>query len=173
MSLGEIFPGCKVIDPHESGVAEIVALCVPWHVAKDALSSTGDLSGKVLIDCTNPLNANATELVLGGTTSAAEQIQQWYPQACVVKAFNNLGFVLLGDADFNRQLADGFYCGDDPAAKEIAATLIGNVGWHPVDVDPLRNARYPEAMAMLWINIALHQKRGPDFAFKLISRTKR
>jgi predicted dinucleotide-binding enzyme len=60
MSLGEIFPGCKVIDPHESGVAEIVALCVPWHVAKDALSSTGDLSGKVLIDCTNPLNANAT-----------------------------------------------------------------------------------------------------------------
>jgi len=169
-SLQSKFSGCHVVSAHELLQADVIALCVPWPSAQDALQSLGDLRGKIIIDCTNPVNRDASALAVGGTDSAAEQIQRWFPQAHVVKAFNTLGAVLLGNADFHGQLADGFHCGDDPDAKATIQPLIKDAGLHPLDVGPLRNARYLEAIAMLWIDMTLHQKRGGNYAFKLISR---
>ena len=150
--------------------AGVIALCLPWSAAESVLASCGDLTGKVLIDCTNPVTPSVDALAIGGVTSAAERIQALHPGASVVKAFNSLGAALLGDADFNGEAADGFFCGDNASAKRAVEPLVAAAGLHPVDVGPLRNARYLEALAMLWIDLAIHRGRGPTFAFKMLTR---
>jgi predicted dinucleotide-binding enzyme len=71
--------------------SEIVTLATPWPATKDALTAGGSLSGTILVDATNPLTPNLSGLVLGHTTSAAEQVAAWTPGAKVVKAFNTIG----------------------------------------------------------------------------------
>ena len=147
--------------------SEVVALAVPWPAAEQAIRDCGDLRSKVLIDCTNPLRSDLKGLVLGQTTSAAEQVAAW-SGAKVVKAFNTLGAGLYGHAEFAGTRADGFYCGDDAGAKASVSTLIADIGLNPVDVGPLRNARLLEPLAMLWIDLAINQGWGPKHAFKLL-----
>lgn len=150
--------------------AQIVALCVPWSAAQDAVRACGSLEGKILIDCTNPLRPDLQGLTLGVTTSAAEQVAAWAPDAKLVKAFNTIGAADFGNAQFGSQRADGFYCGDDGESKRSVRELIEAAGMDPVDVGPLRNARYLEAMAMLWIDLAVNQRQGSSHAFKLLRR---
>ncbi|HEU5337511.1 MAG TPA: NADPH-dependent F420 reductase [Terriglobales bacterium] len=152
-----------------ASASEVVALAVPWPAAEQAIRVCGDLRSKVLIDCTNPLRADLSGLVLGHTTSAAEQVAAW-SGAKVVKAFNTLGAGLYGQAEFDGARADGFYCGDDAAAKTTVKQLIADIGLNPVDVGPLRNARLLEPMAMLWIDLAINQSWGAKHAFKLLRR---
>jgi predicted dinucleotide-binding enzyme len=154
-----------------AGPAEFLVLAVPWDAAESALNSCGNTGGKVVIDCTNPLLPNLEGLALGTTTSAAEKLQQLAPQAHVIKAFNTLGAALLGNATFDGLQADGYYCGDDPGAKASVVPLIQAAGLRPFDAGPLRNARYLEAMAMLWIDLAVKRGRGPTFAFRTLERT--
>jgi predicted dinucleotide-binding enzyme len=153
--------------------AEIIMLAVPWPAATEALASCGDLSGKVLGDCTNPVLPDLEGLEFGGTISAAEKLQQLAPRARIVKAFNTIGAVLLGNAVFDGLQADGYYCGDDNAAKAAMAPLITSAGLRPFDAGPLRNARYLEAMAMLWIDLAVKRGRGPTFGFRTLERAGR
>jgi hypothetical protein len=153
-----------------AGKADILLLAVPWAAAKEALASCGDLSGKILVDCINPVLPTLEGLEFGGTTSASEQLQQLVPQAHVVKAFNTIGAPLLGNATFDGLEADGYYCGDDAAAKSAVAPLIASAGLRPFDAGPLRNARYLEAMAMLWIDLAIKRGRGPSFGFRTLER---
>jgi predicted dinucleotide-binding enzyme len=150
--------------------AQVVVLTVPWPAAQEAVKDCGDLSGKIVIDCTNPLTPDLQGLTVGLTTSAAEQVAAWAPGAKVVKAFNTIGAVNFGNADFGGVAADGFYCGDDAASKKVVAALISDAGMNPVDVGPLRNARLLEPLALLWIDLAVIQKQGPNHAFKLLRR---
>ena len=129
----------------------------------------GDLNGKILIDATNPLAPDLSGLVVGNTWSAGEQVEAW-TGAKVVKAFNTIGSVLFGVADFAGMRADGFYCGDDIAAKMFVSNLIAEIGMDPVDVGPLRNARLLEPMALLWIDLANNRGWGRNHAFKLLRR---
>jgi predicted dinucleotide-binding enzyme len=150
--------------------AQVVVLTVPWPAAQEAIRDCGDLSGKTLIDCTNPLSPDLKGLTVGLTTSAAEQVAGWAPGANVVKAFNTIGAINFGNANFGGVLADGFYCGDDAASKGVVKGLIGDAGMNPVDVGPLRNARLLEPLAMLWIDLAVNQKQGANHGFKLLRR---
>lgn len=150
--------------------AQFVALCVPWPAAQDAIRACGNLGGKILIDCTNPLKSDLQGLSIGTTTSAGEQVSAWAPGAVVVKAFNTIGAADFGNAQFGSQRADGFYCGDDAASKESVRELIDAAGLDPVDAGPLRNARWLEAIAMLWIDLAVNQRQGANHAFKLLRR---
>ncbi len=149
---------------------EVVALAVPWPAAEEAIRSSGNLTGKVLIDCTNPLSADFKSLAIGHSISAGEMVAGWAHGARVVKAFNSIGAVNYGNADFAGQRADGFYCGDDAAAKSAVKGLVTDAGLNPVDVGPLRNARLLEPLAMLWIDLAVFQGWGPNHAFKLLRR---
>lgn len=164
-TLRERYPGVEVGGLREAEACEVVALCVPWQAVEEILAGAGDLKGRVVVDCTNPLSADIRELAFGGTASAAERIQAWKPRAHVVKAFNSLGAALLESAEDGA--IDGFYAGNDAGAKRMAATLIADASLNPVDVGALHNARYLEAMAMLWIDLAYHQQKGPAFAFKM------
>jgi predicted dinucleotide-binding enzyme len=150
--------------------ARVVVLTVPWPAAQEAIQDCGDLAGKTLVDCSNPLAPDLQSLTIGLTTSAGEQVAAWAPGAKVVKAFNTIGAGNFGNADFGGVAADGFYCGDDAAAKQIVSGLIADAGMNPVDVGPLRNARLLEPLALLWIDLAVIQKQGPNHAFQLLRR---
>lgn len=152
-----------------AAASEVVVLSVPWAAAEQAIRDCGDLGSKLVIDCTNPLRSDFTGLALGTTTSAGEQVAAW-SKAKVVKAFNTIGAGNYGNAEFAGTRADGFYCGDDAAAKAKVKPLIADIGLNPVDVGPLRNARLLEPLAMLWIDLAINQKWGPNHAFKLLRR---
>ena len=149
---------------------EVLALAVPWPAARQAIESSGNLAGKVLIDCTNPLASDVKGLTVGLNTSAAEQVAGWAHGARVVKAFNTIGAGNFGRAEFAGQTADGFYCGDDAGAKAIVKILVTDAGLNPVDVGLLRNARWLESIAMLWIDLAVNQGWGGNHAFKLLHR---
>lgn len=153
-----------------ASVAQVVVLTVPWPAVQEAIRDCGDLAGKILVDCTNPLAPDLKGLTVGLTTSAGEQVAAWAPGAKVVKAFNTIGAMNFGNANFGGVAADGFYCGDDPAAKSVVKGLISDAGMNPVDVGPLRNARLLEPLAMLWIDLAVNQKQGANHAFKLLRR---
>ena len=149
---------------------EVVALAVPWPAAEEAIRSSGSLTGKVLIDSTNPLSADFKSLTIGHSISAGEMVAGWARGARVVKAFNYIGAANFGNADFAGQRADGFYCGDDAAAKSAVKGLVADAGLNPVDVGLLPNARLLEPLAMLWIDLAVFQGWGPNHAFKLLRR---
>jgi 8-hydroxy-5-deazaflavin:NADPH oxidoreductase len=150
--------------------SEVVVISVPWPAAQDAIRDSGDLRDKILIDCTNPLAPDLKSLVLGTTISAAETIANWARTNRIVKAFNTIGAMNYGNAQFGTQRADGFYCGDDQDAKNLVKPLIEDIGLNPVDVGPLRNARSLESLALLWIDLAVIQGQGPNHAFKLLRR---
>jgi predicted dinucleotide-binding enzyme len=153
-----------------ASAAQVIVLTVPWPAAQEAVRDCGDLAGKILVDCTNPLASDLKGLTVGLTTSAAEQVAAGAPGAKVVKAFNTIGAMNFGNANFGGVAADGFYCGDDAAAKNVVNGLISDAGMNPVDVGPLRNARLLEPLAMLWIDLAVNQKQGSNHAFKLLRR---
>jgi len=147
---------------------EVIALATPWGGTEDAVRHAGDLTGKVLLDCTNPLKPDLSGLA--GDPSGAEQVAAWSPGAKVVKIFNTTGFKNMDDPRFGDDRATMFYCGDDAAAKKVAATLAEGLGFEAVDAGPLAEARSLEYLALLWIHLAYVQKLGPGIAFKLMRR---
>ena len=159
--------------PAEAAEAsEVILLSVGWAVVKDALQSAGTMQGKILIDCTNPLNADASDLVIGHTTSGAEEIARLVPGAKVVKAFNTAFAEVYysGSRLFGSRMPTMFYCGDDDGAKTTVARLIRETGFEPIDAGPLRSARYLEPLAMLMIQLGYGQGMGTNIALSLIRR---
>ena len=151
---------------------DVVVLAVPWSAAQESIQVVGDLTKKIVIDCTNAVAPHLGGLLLGHTTSAAEKIAEWAKGAKVVKAFNSLGADNLTKLQFGSQNASTFICGDDLEAKSIVHKLGEEIGFDVIDADPLKNARLIEPLAMLWIDLAYKQGMGTDIAFKLLRRRK-
>jgi len=158
--------------PAEAAQADVVLLAVPWRDVPDALRQAGPLNGKILIDCTNPLNPDLTGLAVGHTTSGAEEIAAMAPGGKVVKAFNTAFAQVYQEENrlFGSRRVTMFYCGDDAEAKSVVSKLICDVGFDPVDCGPLTAARYLEPVAMLVISLGYGQGRGTNFAVSLIGR---
>jgi predicted dinucleotide-binding enzyme len=149
---------------------EVVVLATPWPATYEALRAAGDLSEKVLLDCTNPLAPDLSALELGTTSSGGEQVAEWAPGARVVKIFNTTGYGNMANPEYPLGPVTMFYCGDDDGAKVVAAQLASVLGFEPVDAGPLHQARVLEPLAMLWIRLAVFGGLGRDFAFKLMRR---
>ena len=157
-----------------AAASEVVVLTVPWEAVQDAVRRAGDLTGKVLVDATNPVDMGPEGLkkglLVGHTTSAAEQMAAWTRGARVVKAFNTTGFGNMNDPRYGSQAATMFLCGDDTEAKAVVTQLGQELGFEMIDTGPLAIARLLEPLAMLWIHLAVFQGLGPDFAFTLQRR---
>ena len=152
--------------------SEVLLLSVRWETVREALKAAGPLQEKILIDCTNPLNTDFSELVLGHTTSAAEEIAKMAPGAKVVKAFNS-AFADIYHSEsrlFGLRMPTMFYCGDDGGANKTVAQLIRETGFEPIDAGPLKSARYLEPLAMLMIQLGYGQGMGTNIALNLIRR---
>ncbi len=91
------------------------------------------------------------------------------PQARVVCAFNTVpSEVLFGVYEARRKASHPslVYCGDDKKGKTVAAELIRDAGFDPVDAGPLRIARYTEPFALLVAQLAYEGKGGPELAYR-------
>lgn len=152
--------------------ADVIVLAVPWSAVQESLEEVGDLTGKILIDCTNAVAPKLGGLLMGHTTSAAEKIAEWAKGAQVVKAFNTLGAENLVDSQILEQTPSTFICGDDLKAKSVVKELGIDLGFDVVDAGPLKKARLIEPLAMLWIELAYNQGLGTCIAFKLLRRRR-
>jgi predicted dinucleotide-binding enzyme len=140
---------------------------------KDAIASAGDLAGKVVLDCTNPLVPDLSGLEIGHTTSGGEEVARLAPGARVVKIFNTTGADNMADPNYGGTPATMLYAGDDAGARSIAAALARELGFDPVDFGPLASARLLEPMALTWIWLAYRQKLGRDFVLQIVRRPAR
>jgi predicted dinucleotide-binding enzyme len=149
---------------------DVVLLSTPWPATQQIMAGLGNLSGKVLIDATNPLLPDLSGLTHGTTTSGGEQVASWARGARVVKAFNTVGANIMANPTFDGHKPLLFYCGDDAEAKQVVKKLIDELVFESVDAGPLTQARLLEPFALLWISMALVQGLGQDFAFELLRR---
>jgi predicted dinucleotide-binding enzyme len=160
----------KVGPVSDAAKAGAVLLAVPWPAVPDALKAAGDLTGKVLLDCTNPVTPELTHLTIGHTTSAGEEVARLAPGARVVKVFNTNGARNMADPDYGRHKVTMLYAGDDEGANRVAAGLAEQIGFEPVYLGPLKEARLLGPLAMAWIVLARHRGLGRDFALDIVRR---
>ena len=149
--------------------ADALLLAVHWSRVDDVLKQTGDLSGKIIITCSLPMNADDSALAIAHTSSGAEELAKKVPKARVVSAFGTVpSEVFFGVFAARRKKVRPslVYCGDDAKSKKIAAELIRDVGFDPVDAGPLRIARYTEPFTLLIAQLAYEGDEGPELVYR-------
>lgn len=151
-----------------AGAADLVVLAVPGKAAIEAAGTLGDLSGKILLDTTNPVGPNLLPPPSPDGCSQAERIAEATPGARVVKGFHTLAAEHMGDGHLGGQRMALFLCGDEAEAKGTVAGLAEALGFEAVDVGGLDRARLTEPLALVWITLAARQGRGRDFGFALV-----
>lgn len=151
--------------------ADALLLAVHWSRVNDVLKKAGNLSGKVIISCSLPMNASDTRLVITNTSSGAEALAKKVRNADVVAAFGTVPSEVLFDVFRSkrrrRQRPSLLYCGNDKDAKKVAARLIRDVGFEPVDIGPLRIARYLEPFTLAIAQLAYETDNGPEIAYRI------
>jgi predicted dinucleotide-binding enzyme len=148
--------------------ADALLLAVHWSRVDDVLKQAGDLSGKVILTCSLPMSANDRDLLIAHTSSGAEALAKKVRGARVVSAFGTVpSEVLFGvfAARRRRKKPSLVYCGNR-GAKKVAARLIRDVGFDPVDAGPLRIARYLEPFTLLVAQLAYEGDSGPGLAYR-------
>jgi len=149
--------------------ADAVLLAVHWSRLSDVLKQAGDLSGKVVISCMLPMSADDGGLVVAHTSSGAEVLAKKLARARFVAAFGTVPSEVLFGVFAGRRRARRptlLYCGDDGIAKRVAARLIRDVGFDPLDAGPLRIARHMEPFTLLVGQLAYEGRRGPQLAYR-------
>lgn len=149
--------------------ADALLLAVHWSRVDDVLQQAGDVSAKVLVTCSLPMNADDTGLVVAHTSSGAEELAKKVRTARVVSAFGTVPSEVLFSVFDARRTATRpslVYCGDDGRSKKVAAELIRDVGFDPVDAGPLRIARYMEPFTLLIAQLAYEGDRGPELSYR-------
>jgi 8-hydroxy-5-deazaflavin:NADPH oxidoreductase len=151
--------------------ADALLLAVHWSRVNDVLKQAGNLSGKVLISCSLPMNATDTALAIARTSSGAEALAKKVRKADVVSAFGTVPSEVLFDVfeakRGSRRRPSLLYCGNDDQAKQTAARLIRDVGFDPVDAGPLKIARYLEPFTLAIAQLAYESDEGPEIAYRI------
>jgi predicted dinucleotide-binding enzyme len=152
--------------------AEVVVLAVKGSAAGHALELAGDLSGKIVIDATNPIaDAPPQDGVLRFFTnldeSLMERLQAQAPAARLVKAFSCVGNAFMVNPTLPGGPPTMFICGNDDAAKATVTELLTQFGWDTADMGTATAARAIEPLCMLWCIPGL-RGGGWSHAFKLL-----
>jgi predicted dinucleotide-binding enzyme len=142
---------------------DVVVLAVWYAAVDDVLNRYGDqLDGKVVIDITNPIDADAFEPIEPEAGSAAQEIAAKVPGANVVKAFNTTLAGTLGEAQVAGQPLDVLIASDAEDAKETVNQIVTASGLRAIDVGPLRRARELEALGFL--HMAVQEPLGTGYS---------
>ncbi len=166
----------RAVNGHVFGVEEaaqrgdIVVLAVPYATAGQAVASEIEpvVTGKTVVDVSNPLNQDYSGLVTSGGPSAAENFAAWLPDAHVVKAFNTLFAQVQADPNVHSTELDALFAADDPEARAQAEELLRSIGFRPVYVGPLVRSRELEALGFLLISLQMSADGDRRTTMKLI-----
>lgn len=149
--------------------ADAVLLSVHWSNVGDVLDRAGDMAGQVVLNCCVPLDDSNSDLVVGTTTSGAEELARMRPKARWVSCFNTVpseAFMPVFNRRDKSPRPQVLTYGDDAAAKEVANRLIRDVGFDPLEAGPLRTARFVEPFAMVTAELAYAQPGGPALTYR-------
>jgi predicted dinucleotide-binding enzyme len=147
------------------GSSDVVIAATAYADVIPALKSLGDLSGKVVVDISNPLTPDYMGLTVGYSTSAAEEIAKAVPGAQVVKAFNTVFAQILAEGpELQGKRVPVFFATDSEQARETVRALIESTGFAPINAGPLRNARYLEPVGGLNIYFGYGAGHGTGVA---------
>lgn len=163
--------GTTVVLPAEAVIgADIVVVAVPGGAFTSVIAGLGDLSGKIIIDPTNPLYPDPEDGLANPLfpISNAEMAQNMLPDSFVVKAFNTLGVGTMNDPESAGGPVTIPYAGNDDDAKAVVHELIELLGLNALDVGKVRHAYVLEGMLALWANgIGLGMESGTMFDYHL------
>jgi len=148
---GQIDVAARSIAPRDlAELADVVVLAVAWTGLESALvlagGPAGALSGKAIIDFTNPVDY-ATGRLLPEDGSAAEFVARTAPGANVAKAlhlFAGASWPFTGEPHVAPTVA---ICADDATALSQTAALIGDLGGRTAVLGGLDAARQAEEAA--------------------------
>lgn len=157
----------SVLEPAAAAAAcGTIVLAVPWSAVETTVQSFGDTGGKLIVDVTNPLGVRDGVEVAAPlpAPSMGEFVQSLAPGARVVKAFNTIYYTVMAHPATAGGAVSVLISGDDAGAKARVAELASGIGFEPVDIGPLRTARYTEAMALLLVSGLVS---GRPFDFQL------
>jgi predicted dinucleotide-binding enzyme len=143
-------------------LGDIVIVAIPYTDTVSAVANYGEsLAGKILVDISNPFNADASGLVTTPGNSAAQEIAAAAPEdASVVKALNTIfGHVLAQDKPL-----DAFLAGDSTEAKAQVAAFLQSIGLRPLDAGGLQMASVLEWTGILLMGLA---RNGAGFNLAL------
>ncbi len=156
--------GASATSPGEAAkAADIVVLAVPGLMVREITAGLGDLSGKIIIDPTNPLQRKTLTFHHAVETSNAQIIQEVAPDAHVVKAFNTLNWKTMIDPDSSGGPVSIPLAGDSRSAKRTVAKLVEGMGLDAIDVGGIENAHWVEGMLILWINNRYGTRESFDY----------
>jgi len=148
--------------------AEVVLLAAPFGAIDEVIATAGEtLSGKIIVDVTNALDAQMN-LAIGYSTSGAEELQRKLPKARVVKAFNTVFAQHMDSGQLGDQPLTAFVVGDDDEAKSVVLELARGIGFDAIDGGPLQNARLLEPLGFLNIQLGYVLGMGTQIGFKLL-----
>ena len=162
--------GLRVEGDDNAAVArgsDVVIVAVPYEGHRDLLTSlAGDLAGKIVVDCVNPLGFDkrgAYPLPVD-EGSAAEQAAGVLPDSRVVAAFHHVSAVLLLDPEVDQMELDIMVLGDDREATDTVRALAGRIpGMRGIYAGRLRNAGQIEALTANLISINRRYKAHAGF----------
>ena len=156
---------------------ELIVLATGGSVTEEAIKLAGhsNFSGKTVIDTTNPI---AKEPPVNGVLkyftslddSLMERIQQWLPDAKLVKAFNSVGNALMYRPGFRGGPPTMFICGNDQEAKKKVVAILRSFGWEAEDMGKVEAARAIEPLCMLWCIPGFLNNHWTTHAFKLLKK---
>jgi hypothetical protein len=151
---------------------DVVVFAIPYEAAVPVVRQYGDtLSGKVLVDITNPVDWETFDgLVTPSDSSAAEEIEKAAPEGTrVVKAFNTTFAGTLVEGEVAGQPLDVYIAGDDEEAKEMVSQLVRDGGLVAINAGPLRRARQLEGLGFLGMTLQQPLGLGFQSGWKLAS----
>jgi 8-hydroxy-5-deazaflavin:NADPH oxidoreductase len=145
---------------------DVVVLAIPYGAIDDVLGRYGDqLSGKTVVDITNPVDFGSFTPLDVAAGSAAAEIAQKAPGANVVKAFNTTFAGTLAAGEVGGQPLDVFLASDDDGAKAAVRDLVESGGMRAVDAGGLARAHELEALG--YLHMAVQGGLGTGFASAL------
>ncbi|CAM3283590.1 Pyrroline-5-carboxylate reductase catalytic N-terminal domain-containing protein [Flavobacterium longum] len=150
--------------------AEVVFLATPFQ-ANEMLLQSLRFNGKILVDCTNPVGPGISHGLMS-TISGSEKVQEWAPDALVVKAFTIYGFENFADSTFPGYNVKPvmMMAGNDRAAKDTVASLVTDLGYEPLNTGALDQALHLEHMTLLWVKMVRRDKHHPGLVWAKLER---
>jgi predicted dinucleotide-binding enzyme len=144
--------------------SEIVVLATPYYASLE-VASGANLTGKVVVDVSNPVTEDFSALKVGHTSSAAEEIASSAPGATVVKAFNTIfGQHYASDLKIGDRKLQTYVASDDDEARKKVMALAEEIGLEARDAGPLSPARYLEPLGYMNIQFGYMLGQGTAIA---------
>ena len=139
--------------------------------ANEALLKNIQFNQQVLVDCTNPVGMGISH-GLKSEISGSEKVQEWAPDAKVVKAFTIYGFENFINSDYPNYNVRPvmMIAGNDTEAKNIVSKINSDMGYETLDTGKLDQALHLEHMTLLWVKMVRRDGHHPNFVWAKLEK---